>query len=152
MGDDNAGIVDHAPTAGAVHVLEGFGKEDPGFKPREPRIVLNEDLPAVSQGQACALGRYSFPVKDQWVWRRVVLHLFARCKGSRGGPGAAKADHFAFATVEDIPLDHEEITILARFACGYTGLKVLLHRKGRQPPARGGNRCPATRTPRPAPG
>ena len=56
MADNNAGIIDHAPATGALHIRHGLGQEGFAFKPGEPRVVLDKKLTTVGQGKAGTLG------------------------------------------------------------------------------------------------
>ena len=56
MADNNAGIIDHAAAAGALHISHGLGQEGFAFKPGKPWVVLDEKLTTVGQGKAGTLG------------------------------------------------------------------------------------------------
>ncbi len=56
MADNDAGVIDHAAAAGALHIGHGLSQKGFAFKPGEPRVVLDEKLTTVGQGKAGTLG------------------------------------------------------------------------------------------------
>jgi len=67
VGNDDAGIVNDTSPAGAVHKTEGFGEKDLCLKTREPGIVLDKELPTVSQNKTGTLSYLLFSIQDDLV-------------------------------------------------------------------------------------
>lgn len=86
MADNDAGIIDHAATAGAMHIRHGLGQEGFAFKPGKPWVVLDEKLTTVGQGKAGTLGGKQAVSYFESMRRGVMLHLRARLKMVASGP------------------------------------------------------------------
>jgi len=86
VADNDAGVIDDAAAAGALHIRHGLGQEGFAFKPGEPRVVLDKKLTTVGQGKAGTLGGKQAVPYFESMRRGVVLHLRARLEMIASGP------------------------------------------------------------------
>lgn len=86
MADNDAGIIDHAAAASALHIGHGLGQEGFAFKPGKSWIVLDEKLPTVGQGKTGTLGGKQTVAYFESMRRGVMLHLSAWLKMIASGP------------------------------------------------------------------
>jgi hypothetical protein len=76
-GEDDAGVVDNAHGASAIHEAHRLAQEVFGLEAGEAGVVLNEQPARIGQDQARALHGDRLVCHHQTVRRGVVLHLLA---------------------------------------------------------------------------
>jgi hypothetical protein len=87
MGYQDTGVVNDTGWTRAVHELKRLIEKDPGLEPGEGRVILDKELPGVTQDQSRTLGLHLFFTQQHPMRGRIMLHLLARTK--RIGSGSA---------------------------------------------------------------
>ena len=82
---DDAGVVNDTSPAGAVHEAKGGIEKDPGLEAGEGRVVLDKELPGVTEDQPGTLGLDLLAPDEHLMGRSIVLHFLAGTKFI--GPG-----------------------------------------------------------------
>jgi len=86
LSDNDAGVVDDTPLAGASHETEGLREEVAGFETGEGGVVLNEGSSAVGKDKGGALGGNGFTRNKEPVGGGVVLSLLSGSKAVGAHP------------------------------------------------------------------
>ena len=76
----NAGVVDHRDATAAVEVLQCLGQKHLAVEALEGWIELKKQYARIAQDRRSDLHGMLLPAHLEFVRRRVVLHLLARCK------------------------------------------------------------------------
>jgi len=77
---DDAGVVDDAALASTLHEPKGTIEKDPGLEAGEARVILDKELPGVTEDQPRTLGLDLLVTDEHLVGRSIMLHLLARTK------------------------------------------------------------------------
>ena len=80
MSHDDAGVVNDTSQAGSLHKLKRLIEKDPGLEAGEGRVILDKELPGVTEDQPGTLGLDLPLTQDHLMGRGIVLHLLARTK------------------------------------------------------------------------